>query len=121
MFVADRNEHSGIGNRSKPSFGPRLRACQVRSGRDPADEPFAARDLHGLADWLHRRAIKRDDHIAASEKERYEIEISQLGGVGSALGAALLPIHASVARIIRYDAPALLNWMRNGALGLLRR
>jgi hypothetical protein len=54
--------------------------------------------MHGLVDRLNRRAIKWGDHIAKSDKERYDIEISQLGGAGSALGAALLPIHASIAQ-----------------------
>lgn len=60
--------------------------------------PLPSGIMHGLADRLNRRAIKWGDHITESEKERYDIEISQLGGAGSALGAALLPIHASVAR-----------------------
>jgi predicted NBD/HSP70 family sugar kinase len=60
--------------------------------------PLPAAIMHGLADRLNRRAITWGDHIADSEKGRHEIKISQLGAGGSALGAALLPIHASVAR-----------------------
>lgn len=60
--------------------------------------PLPSAIMHGLAGRLNRRAIKWGDHIVESEKERYDIEISQLGGAGSALGAALLPIHASIAR-----------------------
>jgi len=60
--------------------------------------PLPSTIMHGLADRLNRGAIKWGDHIAESEKERYDIEISRLGGAGSALGAALLPIHATVAR-----------------------
>jgi predicted NBD/HSP70 family sugar kinase len=60
--------------------------------------PLPAAIMHGLADRLNRRAIIWGDHSADSEKGRPEIKISQLGAGGSALGAALLPIHASVAR-----------------------
>jgi len=61
--------------------------------------PLPAPIMHGLAERLNRRAITWGDHVAASERGRYPIEISQLGGAGSALGAALLPIHASIARV----------------------
>ncbi|PVX29369.1 ROK family transcriptional regulator [Sphingomonas pokkalii] len=60
--------------------------------------PLPAAIMHGLADRLNRRAITWGAHVADSEKGRYDIEISKLGGAGSALGAALLPIHASIAR-----------------------
>ncbi len=61
--------------------------------------PLPATIMHGLADRLNHRAITWGDHIADSERDRYDIEISQLGGAASALGAALLPIHASIARV----------------------
>jgi predicted NBD/HSP70 family sugar kinase len=61
--------------------------------------PLPAPIMHGLAERLNRRAITWGDHVSASERGRYPIEISQLGGAGSALGAALLPIHASIARL----------------------
>lgn len=60
--------------------------------------PLPAAIMHGLADRLNRRAIIWGDHVAASDRGRFAIEISELGGAGSALGAALLPIHASIAR-----------------------
>ncbi|KTF70147.1 ROK family transcriptional regulator [Sphingomonas sp. HT-1] len=60
--------------------------------------PLPGPILDGLADRLNCRAITWGDHIAESEKGRFRIEISALGGAGSALGAALLPIHASIAR-----------------------
>jgi predicted NBD/HSP70 family sugar kinase len=60
--------------------------------------PLPAPIMHGLAERLNRRAITWGDHVAESERGRYAIEISKLGGAGSALGAALLPIHASIAR-----------------------
>jgi predicted NBD/HSP70 family sugar kinase len=61
--------------------------------------PLPAPIMHGLADRLNGRAITWGDHVAARTRGRYAIEISGLGGAGSALGAALLPIHASVERL----------------------
>ncbi|WP_333573931.1 ROK family transcriptional regulator [Sphingomonas sp.] len=61
--------------------------------------PLPAAIMRGLSDRLNRRAITWGDHVAARTWGRYAIEISELGGAGSALGAALLPIHASVARV----------------------
>jgi hypothetical protein len=61
--------------------------------------PLPASIMYGLSDRLNRRAIAWGDHIASSEKGRFDIEISKLGGAGSAFGAALLPIHASIARV----------------------
>lgn len=61
--------------------------------------PLPAPIMQGLADRLNRRAITWGDHIAAREQGLCAIEISRLGGAASALGAALLPIHASVARV----------------------
>jgi predicted NBD/HSP70 family sugar kinase/biotin operon repressor len=60
--------------------------------------PLPAPIMRGLADRLNRGAITWGDHLAESEKGKFVIEISELGGAGSALGAALLPIHASIAR-----------------------
>ncbi|WP_245824552.1 ROK family transcriptional regulator [Sphingomonas azotifigens] len=61
--------------------------------------PLPATIMHGLAARLNGSALAWGDHIADSERGRFDIEISQLGGAGSALGAALLPIHASIARV----------------------
>ncbi|QBM75805.1 ROK family transcriptional regulator [Sphingomonas sp. AAP5] len=61
--------------------------------------PLPATIMHGLADRLNRQAITWGDHIADSDKGRYDIDVSQLGGAGSALGAALLPIHDSIERV----------------------
>ena len=53
--------------------------------------------MNGLAERLNRRAIIWGDHTAESETGRCAIEISQLGGAGSALGAALLAgMHSGV-------------------------
>ena len=60
--------------------------------------PLPAAIMNGLAERLNRRAIIWGDHTAESETGRCAIEISQLGGAGSALGAALLPIHSSIMR-----------------------
>jgi predicted NBD/HSP70 family sugar kinase len=61
--------------------------------------PLPATIMHGLAERLNGLPITWGDHAADSERGRYGIEISQLHGAGCALGAALLPIHASVARV----------------------
>ncbi|WP_230480749.1 ROK family transcriptional regulator [Sphingomonas sp. Leaf21] len=58
--------------------------------------PLPATIMNGLAERLNRRAIIWGDHSVESETGRFAIEVSQLGGAGSALGAALLPIHASI-------------------------
>ncbi|MGN7999219.1 ROK family transcriptional regulator [Sphingomonas sp. 22176] len=60
--------------------------------------PLPAEIMNGLTDRLNRLAITWGDHVADSEKARFDIEVSPLGGAGCALGAALLPIHASIAR-----------------------
>lgn len=61
--------------------------------------PLPAAIMQGLAERLNRRAITWGDHVKDGERGRFDIEISQLGGAGSALGAALLPIHAASARV----------------------
>ncbi|OAN62190.1 ROK family transcriptional regulator [Sphingomonas sp. TDK1] len=60
--------------------------------------PLPAPIMRGLAERLNRGAVIWGDHVAAREGGTFPIEISELGGGGSALGAALLPIHASIAR-----------------------
>lgn len=60
--------------------------------------PLPAAIMNGLAERLNRGAVVWGDHTAESETGRCAIEISQLGGAGSALGAALLPIHSSITR-----------------------
>lgn len=60
--------------------------------------PLPAEIMNGLTGRLNRLAITWGDHVADSEKARFDIEVSRLGGAGCALGAALLPIHASIAR-----------------------
>ena len=60
--------------------------------------PLPATIMHGLAERLNRRGIIWGEHSIDSDTGRHAIEISSLGGGGSALGAALLPIHASIMR-----------------------
>jgi predicted NBD/HSP70 family sugar kinase len=55
--------------------------------------PLPASLIARLAERLNRGQLVWGDHRAASE-----IEVSGLGGASTALGAALLPIHASIAR-----------------------
>lgn len=58
--------------------------------------PLPQAVMQGLADRLNRGGIIWGDHVSDRDKGSFNIEISQLGGAGAALGAALLPIHASV-------------------------
>lgn len=58
--------------------------------------PLPQAVMQGLADRLNRGGIIWGDHVSDRNKGSFNIEISQLGGAGAALGAALLPIHASV-------------------------
>lgn len=60
--------------------------------------PLPATIMQGLAERLNCRNIIWGDHSIESDTGRHAIEISSLGGGGSALGAALLPIHASIMR-----------------------
>ncbi|MHA6768840.1 ROK family protein [Sphingobium ummariense] len=60
--------------------------------------PLPQAVMQGLADRLNRGGIIWGDHVSDRDKGSFNIEISQLGGAGAALGAALLPIHASVVR-----------------------
>lgn len=60
--------------------------------------PLPVRIMTGLVRRLNDSAIIWGDHRAENALGRYEIEMSNLGGAGAALGAALLPIHASIAR-----------------------
>lgn len=60
--------------------------------------PLPQTVMQGLADRLNRGGIVWGDHVKDHDKGSFSIEISQLGGAGAALGAALLPIHASFVR-----------------------
>lgn len=60
--------------------------------------PLPQTVMQGLADRLNRSGIIWGDHVRDRDEGSFDIEISQLRGAGAALGAALLPIHASVVR-----------------------
>ncbi|MFY9349456.1 MAG: ROK family transcriptional regulator [Sphingobium sp.] len=60
--------------------------------------PLPQAVMQGLADRLNRGGIIWGEHVRDSVQGSFNIEISQIGGAGAALGAALLPIHASVVR-----------------------
>lgn len=60
--------------------------------------PLPQTVMQGLADRLNRGGIIWGEHVRDGVKGSFNIEISQIGGAGAALGAALLPIHASVVR-----------------------
>jgi predicted NBD/HSP70 family sugar kinase len=54
--------------------------------------------IQQLADRLNKGPIVWGDHRVDRDVGQLAIEASNLGGASSALGAALLPIHASIAR-----------------------
>lgn len=69
---------------------------------DPAavrlSSPLPKTILERLAGRLNDGLIVWGDHRADCEVPSFDIEVSTLGSASSALGAALLPIHASIAR-----------------------
>ena len=69
---------------------------------DPAavrlSSPLPKSILDRLADRLNDGLIVWGDHRGDCEIPSFDIEVSSLGSASSALGAALLPIHASIAR-----------------------
>jgi predicted NBD/HSP70 family sugar kinase len=61
--------------------------------------PLPMSIIQQLADRLNNGPIVWGDHHRPDcEVGQYDIEVSTLGGAASALGAALLPIHASITR-----------------------
>ncbi|MDQ1231131.1 ROK family transcriptional regulator [Sphingomonas sp. SORGH_AS_0879] len=60
--------------------------------------PLPTPIMQGLVERLNRRDIIWGDHSVESDIGRYTVEMSLLGGAGAALGAALLPIHATITR-----------------------
>jgi predicted NBD/HSP70 family sugar kinase len=60
--------------------------------------PLPISIIQRLAHRLNKGPIVWGDPRSDREACRYDIEVSNLGGAASALGAALLPIHASIAR-----------------------
>lgn len=60
--------------------------------------PLPMKIMLQLADRLNAGPIIWGDHRAGRELEVPRIDVSLLGGASSAIGAALLPIHASILR-----------------------
>jgi predicted NBD/HSP70 family sugar kinase len=70
----------------------------VDPGAIRLSSPLPKTIIEQLAERLNNGPIVWGDHRADCEVETFDIEVSSLGSASSALGAALLPIHASIAR-----------------------